>query len=337
MISFQVGYSVVNKLKTSYSSAALRGMVVALSLAAAACQCSKKPTSGAPDASVAKAPEDPALNAGLQGIWGTSPSDIWATGSKGVILHYDGKRWQSVPSGIDQNITAISGTGPDDIWAVSDHGITLHYDGKAWTTHDKGESTLLSVWAKSKTEVWVSGVDGEDGMLRQYDKSREKKPWELLGIPGSTSLWRTWVSGDDIWMVGSDIHAKGIVVRGNGKDFDLVKYEGGPLRAIFGKDGNDVWVGGYDGTLSHWDGTKWTPETPVPGAHWLGMWGLGSNDIWAYGSDGVIGHYDGKAWSRIDPGVKEIIWSAWGSAANNVWFVGGNGTRLHWNGSGFDH
>ena len=35
----------------------------------------------------------------LEGVWGTSASDVWAVGFGGTILHYNGTTWSSVSGG----------------------------------------------------------------------------------------------------------------------------------------------------------------------------------------------------------------------------------------------
>src|ERR1019366_4534722 len=54
---------------------------------------------------------------GLQSIWGSSNSDVWAVGDMGTIVHFDGHTWALVPSGVTENLTCLTGTGPKDVWA----------------------------------------------------------------------------------------------------------------------------------------------------------------------------------------------------------------------------
>ena len=36
----------------------------------------------------------------LYGVWGASPTDVFAVGENGTILHYDGSSWESMSSGV---------------------------------------------------------------------------------------------------------------------------------------------------------------------------------------------------------------------------------------------
>jgi hypothetical protein len=67
----------------------------------------------------------PRGDAVLQGIWGSSPSDVYAVGSAGLILHYDGNRWTSSHHGAD-DLLAVSGLNAGDAYAVGDNGRVLH-------------------------------------------------------------------------------------------------------------------------------------------------------------------------------------------------------------------
>ena len=62
-----------------------------------------------------------------EGLWGSSPTDVWAACSFGRVLHYDGMAWR-----IDQreeltspSLFAIAGSGAD-LWAVGTLGGILH-------------------------------------------------------------------------------------------------------------------------------------------------------------------------------------------------------------------
>ena len=105
----------------------------------------------------------------LDGIWGSSASDVWAVGGAsnyGVILHYTGTSWttswSSVPLGTSWFVGAVWGTSPSDVWAVgatASGGGSVHYDGTAWTVVPTGTTeTLYGVWGTSTSDVWAVGV-----------------------------------------------------------------------------------------------------------------------------------------------------------------------------------
>ena len=65
----------------------------------------------------------------LNSVWGSSKSDVWAVGSRGSVVHYDGAAWKSLPLGNKSTFFAVWGSGPNDVWAVSDTMTIMHSDG----------------------------------------------------------------------------------------------------------------------------------------------------------------------------------------------------------------
>ena len=68
-------------------------------------------------------------NPGLSAIWGSSPSDIYAVGTRGVIIHYDGSSWNEMDSGTENDLLAVWGSSANDIYIAGADGTILHYDG----------------------------------------------------------------------------------------------------------------------------------------------------------------------------------------------------------------
>ena len=106
---------------------------------------------------------------------------------------------------------------------------------------------------------------------------------------------------------------------------------------------NDVFAGGYGGTVLHFDGQTWTQQaTPVTDPVW-GVWAVAPDDVWAVGGEVLsstppfVMRYDGQTWSLVDlpvlvrPGV-HALFKIWASADDDLYIVGQNGIALHWNG-----
>ena len=77
-------------------------------------------------------PSTPAA-AQLFGVSGSSSNNVWAVGSGGTGLHYDGNQWSRSPTGTTQTLSAVWSDSPDDAWAVGSAGTVLRWSGKAWT------------------------------------------------------------------------------------------------------------------------------------------------------------------------------------------------------------
>ena len=94
----------------------------------------------------------------LAGVFGSSPSDMWAVGDAGTVLHYDGTAVSAVPAGTSANLNDVWGTGPNDVWAVGDGGTVLHYDGSAFAPVASGTTVdLKAVFTARPDDVWIGG------------------------------------------------------------------------------------------------------------------------------------------------------------------------------------
>src|SRR5438552_19005530 len=100
----------------------------------------------------------------LNGVWGTSASDVWAVGVQNdygkflhsIILHYNGTAWSPVWRGTTGALSGVWGTSASDVWAVGDNGTILHYNGSTWSSVSSWPGhSLSSVWAVSWCAVWV--------------------------------------------------------------------------------------------------------------------------------------------------------------------------------------
>ncbi|MEW9553669.1 hypothetical protein [Nonomuraea sp. NPDC050783] len=111
------------------------------------------------------------------------PADAWAVygADRPQAAHWDGRAWTEVP--LPADATALSGTSPTDLWAVgsrrSGPGITdtelsqpaaMHWDGRSWRLvptpsyafpppkPPEGSAGLDGVLALSSTDVWAIGA-----------------------------------------------------------------------------------------------------------------------------------------------------------------------------------
>jgi hypothetical protein len=62
----------------------------------------------------------------LRGVWGSGPTDLYAVGLAGTLLHGDTNALQPAPSGTQVPLFAVWGSGPSDVYAVGGSGTILH-------------------------------------------------------------------------------------------------------------------------------------------------------------------------------------------------------------------
>lgn len=98
----------------------------------------------------------------LNGVWGSSPSNVYAVGSANggtaTLLHYDGSAWTRVPMTTNTFLWKVGGTSANNIYAVGGNtGATsvatiMHFDGHSWlaetspTTGQALYGTFTSGW-----------------------------------------------------------------------------------------------------------------------------------------------------------------------------------------------
>jgi hypothetical protein len=119
----------------------------------------------------------------LVSVWCGSPSDVFAVGDFGTILHYDpareaagpgGRAWSAMTSGTTEDLHGVWGTSGNDVFASGTNGTILHYDGKAWSPMVSGTHDGLSgPWGTSGSDVFLAG---NEGRLLHYDG----KAWSTI-------------------------------------------------------------------------------------------------------------------------------------------------------------
>jgi photosystem II stability/assembly factor-like uncharacterized protein len=64
----------------------------------------------------------------LNGLWGSSTSDVYAVGDAGTILHSidGGANWKYETGGVTTNLNGVWGSAANDVFAVGDAGVILH-------------------------------------------------------------------------------------------------------------------------------------------------------------------------------------------------------------------
>ncbi len=63
---------------------------------------------------------------------------------------------------------------------------------------------------------------------------------------------------------------------------------------------------------------------------------VSSTDVWVGGRQGYVGHFNGSSWQEHRPAAPEAE-AIWGAAANDVWLLYDSGLRYHWNGTALEN
>jgi hypothetical protein len=237
--------------------------------------------------------------------------------------------WQQVPApGIGRVNRAIAISGAD-VWAVGD-GESLHWDGTRWqhvptaALHDT-RVQLFGLAQFGSAEVWMAGYaprrdhSGSRGTVQRWDGA----VWTDLPVPDVAPAWALagigGASPDDLWAVGRGQPGRSVALHWDGQDWQQTPVPApgsgtATLCDVAALATDDVWAAGYrtapGGGVStrqplamHWDGSTWSPgDMPArPGQIWqlvqdhASIWGIG----YAPDSTPIVARMTASAWQFL--------------------------------------
>ncbi len=265
----------------------------------------------------------------INGIWGSSGSNIYATMDGGGVLHYNGTAWSistSVIAGAN-TLRGIWGSSVTDIYiaggGLGSAGSISHYDGTGWTATSSGvNSWMIGVWGSGPNDVFAVGYNGE--IIHNSGSG-----WSAMTSGSTVDLYSVWGStANDVYAVGSS----GTILHYNGTSWSAVSSPTtGHLTSVWGSSATDIFAVG-DGII-HYNGTSWSTMSNPASSMLRAVWGSGPNDVFSVGDQGTIVHYDGTSWSALSSGTLYALSAVWGTSSSNVFAGGKSGTLLHYNGT----
>jgi hypothetical protein len=96
-------------------------------------------------------------------VSGSGAGDVVAVGWDGVIFRYDGTQWRSEQSGTTSFIYGAWSRSPSDAFAVGENGLVLHSTGPGtrWKSTSLQADILFGVWGSSAADVFAVGQGGK--------------------------------------------------------------------------------------------------------------------------------------------------------------------------------
>ncbi len=269
----------------------------------------------------------------LRAVWGSSEKDVFAVGWDGMILHYDGNRWQAMDSGTGEALRHVWGYDAGTVFAVggdTSGPVIVRYDGTAWNlVYTRPAGLLNGVWGISPDNIWAVGkFDTTRGMILHWDGAE----WKETGPPNLSELYGIWgTSAEDIFVSGT----KGQILHWDGQTWsEMTSDTTATLRSVWGSGKNDVFAVGLN-TILHYNGTVWSSMKEGSGRNLYNIWGTGPDNVYTTGNKGLILHYDGRQWQEEASGTEHGLWGIRGCSENNVFVSGEKGVVLHNDGTGW--
>jgi hypothetical protein len=260
----------------------------------------------------------------LHGVFALSPSDIYACGFNGTLIHFNGTNWTTIETPTHEDLFAVWASGANDVFVAGTNGRVLDLKSGVWTEYVVVPGQRLrALWGYSHSEVYASGSKGS---LYRFDGSAwtriivfdnpnfDAEVYDLWGpAPGSISLVDrfdlTWFNGT--WHAIALHPSNGLGLFGFALNQQIVVSNGLTEHLI----GNQL--------------TSFATQTQEP---LFDVWGRSMSDCSAVGRSGSIEHFDGAAWQALNhellADVHDVSPGPGGAVA-----VGNDGLILRHNGS----
>lgn len=250
-------------------------------------------------------------------VWGTSPTDLYAVGTLGTVIHYDGSGWSRIRAG-GPHLSGLWGAGTGELFAVGDNATILAHTGSDWSVHSTG-LPVRGVWGAGSGDVYAVA---DVGTILHYDGSS----WTLentgLTYPALTADFHgvSGTSSSDVWVVGQG----GAILHYDGVDWSESRAvgSGSNLNDVWANGPDDVFAVGASSTLLHYDGSAWNSHSSLLTSSYQTVHGAAGNAVWAVGSGGAIAHYDGTGWSAQSSGTTSMLFGIWAAASNRAFATG---------------
>ena len=132
------------------------------------------------------------------GLWGTSPTDMWAVGGGsdamgGFVWRLQNDEWVAEPTAPADlasrgAVWKVYGRSANDVWLVGSNGISLYWDGNGFADGNTGvQSSLFTVNAYGDTWAAVGGLASgiiveKQGTGGWMDVTPDPAPFSLSGV-----------------------------------------------------------------------------------------------------------------------------------------------------------
>jgi hypothetical protein len=290
--------------------------------------CSEPPTAGEPGWTLLGEELDAALmsvwGSGGDDVWAVGAD----TGEGPLVVHFDGSELERLDTGARGDLWWVFGFRDGPVFAGGSDGLILRYEGGSFTAMETpGDGTVFGLWGANPGEMWAVG-GAEGGADGAFAWRLEGDTWAPAAdfpedIVDGHALWKVWGSGpDDVWMVGT----AGVALHSVGGSFENESLGGGEsLFTVHQAEGRFVAVGGIaSGLVFENAGNGWerVDDGSLPGLSGVHM--TSTNLGFAVGRFGAFAERRDGTWTELrGPDTNETLHAVWADPRGGAWVVGG--------------
>ncbi|MBM4390861.1 MAG: hypothetical protein FJ090_07035 [Deltaproteobacteria bacterium] len=263
----------------------------------------------------------------------SSVQGVYSSGSGVYLVSHGAEAWVGSASEDWDSIAIpaeLAGLGLNDLWGTgkddalelaiaADDGWVATYAAAAWTVWNIGSRDNLGISGNSATDLVVVGDNG----LAHFDGSA----WTMEATPGVTM--------NDVWAYSTGAYAvgdEGAVYRRDADGNWSISDTGrdGNFHAVSGSGASDVWLGGDQGAILHWDGGDW--ETPDTGTKNTinAVFVAEEDNVIAVGNTGTALKWGGKSWKVLTTDTNQNLYAVHGVSGANAWAAGDGGLVMQY-------
>ena len=260
---------------------------------------------------------------GITQVAGAGPSNVWAVGIGGTIVHGDGAQFTNVTTSAiapTTNLRSIAVAAENDVWVGS---VQLRHQATGgWQPAPPVDSmtSFTLLWTADPGDMWAVTTSILSLGFSRWNGTAWSARQDIDFLASPSGLWGA--SPTDVWIAGyPGAHLTAGVWQRQQSLYQPT--------AVWGFGPSDVWMVGGTGTALHFDGQQWTGISDGNAGTFWGIWGAAPDNVYLVGDSGDLRHWDGLAWTKVQSGTSARLRAIWGRSSDDVWVVGAQGLILH--------
>ncbi len=148
---------------------------------------------------------DVAEDANLFKVWGSGEDDVWAVGTEGAMLHFDGEAWSKELIQDDPDFVTVHGAHAQDVVVVGDIGnlgsIHQRGDDDAWIKADLGTDTSIFNGVYVAPDGYAVAVGNSSSVWQ-----RVAGEWSDMELVSAHSWHAAHIDAlDNVYVLGGDL------------------------------------------------------------------------------------------------------------------------------------